>query len=282
MPPAERKLSPIQSRLNEIIFGWETPAGKLFDVVLLLIILMSILFVMLESVDSYNVKYATEFRVAEWVITVFFTIEYVLRIYCSPKPKRYAKSFYGVVDFISILPAYISLFVTGTHFLAIIRSLRLLRAFKIFELSRYTSQGFMLIIALKQSFAKITVFLVFILIFTSIIGAVMYVVEGQIPDSGFDSIPRSVYWAIVTLTTVGYGDIAPISAFGQFLAAIVMILGYSVIAVPTGIVSAEMVQQAKSNKEHPKSRRCKFCNAKGHYPKAKYCYRCSEELSSDQ
>jgi len=276
--PSERKLSPTQSKLNEIIFGWETPAGKLFDVVLLIIILISIVFVMLESVSSYNDKFSTLFKIAEWAITIFFTIEYGLRLYCSPRPKKYAKSFYGIVDFISILPAYLSLVLTGTHFLAIIRSLRLLRAFKIFELSRYTSQGFMLIIALRDSLAKITVFLVFILIFTSIIGAVMYVVEGEIPGSGFDSIPRSVYWAIVTLTTVGYGDIAPVSAFGQFLAAIVMILGYSVIAVPTGIVSAEMVTNAKKNPQKVDRKRCKYCNSKGHYPKAKYCYRCSEEL----
>ena len=277
-PPADRKLSPLQAKLNEIIFGWSTPAGKLFDIVLLIIILISILFVMLESVSSYNARFSTHFKIAEWIITIFFTVEYGLRLYCSPRPKKYAKSFYGIVDFISILPAYLSLVLTGTHFLAIIRSLRLLRAFKIFELSRYTSQGFLLLIALRDSIEKITVFLVFILIFTSIIGAVMYVVEGEIPGSGFDSIPRSVYWAIETLSTVGYGDIAPVSAFGQFLAAIVMILGYSVIAVPTGIVSAEIIQGAKKNGQKDERKRCKFCNAKGHYAKAKFCYRCSEEL----
>lgn len=276
--PAERKLSPTQSRLNKIIFGWETPAGKLFDVVLLIIILLSIVFVMLESVSSYNERFSTQFKIAEWAITIFFTIEYILRLYCAPRPKKYAKSFYGIVDFISILPAYLSLVLTGTHFLAIIRSLRLLRAFKIFEMSRYTSEGFMLIEALKKSAEKIIVFLVFVLIFTSIIGAVMYVIEGEIPDSGFDSIPRSVYWAIETLSTVGYGDIAPVSALGQFLAAIVMILGYSIIAVPTGIVSAEMVQSAKNKQEKVERKRCRYCAAKGHYPKAKFCYRCSEEL----
>lgn len=276
----KRLLTPLQKKLNEIIFGWSTPMGKLFDVVLLIIILLSIVFVMLESVASYNDKYKEAFKIAEWIITIFFTIEYALRLYCSPRPKKYASSFYGIVDFISILPAYLSLVLTGTHFLAIIRSLRLLRAFKIFELSRYTSQGFMLIIALKKSFAKIIVFLVFILIFTSIIGAIMYVIEGELPDSGFDSIPRSVYWAIVTLTTVGYGDIAPISALGQFLAALVMILGYSVIAVPTGIVSAEMVKEAGYSMGKTEKRRCKYCSAKGHYAKADFCFRCGEELSS--
>ncbi len=276
--PKDRKLSPLQTKLNEIIFGWETPSGKLFDVILLIFILFSILDVMLESVPSYSAKYKDLFVTTEWVITIFFTIEYGLRLYCSPRPKKYATSFFGVVDFLSILPAYLSLILTGTHFLAIIRSLRLLRAFKIFELSRYTSQGFMLIIALKNSFDKIIVFLVFILIFTSIIGAVMYVIEGEIPGSGFDSIPRSVYWAIVTLTTVGYGDIAPVSALGQFLAAIVMILGYSIIAVPTGIVSAEMIQTAQAEKADNNSRQCKYCSIKGHTSKADYCYRCGEEL----
>jgi len=170
-----RELTPFQEKLNTIIFGWDTPNGKLFDVILLIIILISIVVVMLESVPRYAEQYAEQLYIIEWVITIFFTIEYAARLYCAYQPKKYAKSFFGVVDFISILPSYIALVVTQTHFLTIFRSLRLLRAFKIFELSRYTSQGFMLIVALKKSFAKIIVFLVFVLIFTSIIGAVMYV-----------------------------------------------------------------------------------------------------------
>lgn len=274
-----RELTPFQEKLNTIIFGWETPNGKLFDVVLLVIILISIGVVMLESVPSYAEKYERQLYIIEWVITIFFTVEYAARLYCAYQPKKYAKSFFGIVDFISILPSYIALFLTSVHFLTIVRSLRLLRAFKIFELSRYTSQGFLLIVALKKSIAKIIVFLVFILIFTSIIGAVMYVIEGDIPGTRFDSIPRSQWWAIVTLTTVGYGDIVPTTALGQFFSAVVMILGYSIIAVPTGIVSAEMMQAAHNKDDRPKRiRQCKYCLARGHVPKSAFCYRCGEEL----
>lgn len=267
----------LKNDLYEIIFGWETPRGKLFDIILLILIVLSIILVMLESVPAYDEKYHSLFRISEWVITVLFTLEYGLRLYCSPRPKNYATSFFGVVDFISILPSYLSLFLVNTHFLSIIRSLRLLRAFRIFEMTRYTSQGFYIMVALRKSFAKIIVFLVFVLIFTSIIGAVMFVIEGSEPNTGFDNIPRSLYWAITTLSTVGYGDISPITPIGQTLAAIVMILGYSVIAVPTGILSAEMVKQGKE----PKQRKiivCKNCENTAHLKDAAYCKDCGEKL----
>ncbi|MBT8219820.1 MAG: ion transporter [Bacteroidia bacterium] len=268
----------LKNDLFEIIFGWETPRGKLFDILLLILIVLSIILVMLESVPALDEKYHTFFVISEWVITVLFTIEYALRLYCSPRPKNYATSFFGVVDFVSILPSYLSLFLVNTQALSIVRSLRLMRAFRIFQMTRYTSQGFYLLVALKNSFAKIIVFLVFVLIFTSIIGAIMYVVEGSEPDTGFDSIPRSLYWAITTLSTVGYGDIAPSTALGQTLAAIVMILGYSVIAVPTGILSAEMVKGKKGPPSVKEIIVCPNCESSKHFKHATFCQDCGHLL----
>lgn len=263
-----------KDRLHEIIYEADTPAGKLFDVVLLILILTSIVFVMLETIPSFNNKYANFFNIAEWVITILFTIEYFLRIISIKKPTQYIFSFYGVIDFLSTIPKYISLFFLGTHALVALRALRLLRVFRILKLVRYVSESNNLLRALNASKAKILVFLSFVVILCIILGTVMYLIEGN-QDSGFTSIPRSVYWAIVTLTTVGYGDIAPATPFGQFIASLIMILGYGIIAIPTGIVGAEIATQ-KSAPTNTQS--CTYCSAEGHKDNADFCYDCGHEL----
>ena len=228
----------VKEKLYHIIFESDTPAGKAFDVALLVAILLSILVVTLESVRWIMTDYTEIIKGAEWFFTAIFTIEYALRIYCAPHRMRYVRSFYGLIDFVSILPTYMSLFVAGTQYAMIIRSLRLLRVFRVLKLTHFLGEAEVLRKALHQSMAKIIVFIGVVLTLVFIVGALMYLIEG--PKNGFTSIPTSVYWAVVTLTTVGYGDIAPQTVAGQTLATIVMILGYGIIAVPTGIVSAEM------------------------------------------
>ncbi len=264
-----------KERLRTIIFEADTPTGKFFDVALLLCIVLSILAVMLESVAELQQLYSTYFLVAEWIFTIFFTIEYILRLICVYRPIRYATSFFGVVDLLSILPTYFSLLFPLSRSLMAVRALRLIRVFRIFKLGGFLKEGSMIIDALKKSHTKITVFLTFITLMVIVLGSVMYLVEGT-ADSGFTSIPRSVYWAIVTLTTVGYGDIAPVTALGQFIAAIIMIMGYGVLAVPTGIVSAEMVKQVKQ--DQLSTRVCKACMMEGHDADASFCKYCGEEL----
>ncbi len=272
----EKQTSPNnwKTRLHEIIYEADTPAGKLFDVVLLILILTSIVFVMLETITSFNNKYANFFNIAEWVITILFTVEYFLRIISIKKPTQYIFSFYGVIDFLSTIPKYMSLFFLGTHALVALRALRLLRVFRILKLGRYVSESNNLMRALNASKAKILVFLSFVVILCIILGTVMYLIEGN-QDSGFTSIPKSVYWAIVTLTTVGYGDIAPVTPFGQFIASLIMILGYGIIAIPTGIVGAEIATQ-KSAPTNTQS--CKSCSAEGHKDSADFCYECGHKL----
>lgn len=233
-----------REKVHEIIYEADTPAGKLFDVLLLIVILISILLVMLESVENIESKYAVFLNISEWVITILFTLEYILRIISVKKPKTYIFSFYGIIDLLSTIPKYLSLFVLGTHSLVAIRALRLLRVFRILKLTRFIGESANFGKALKRSRAKIAVFLSFVIVLCIILGTVMYLVESE-QDSGFTSIPRSVYWAIVTLTTVGYGDIAPITALGQFIASLIMILGYGIIAVPTGIVTSEMTKSER-------------------------------------
>lgn len=275
-----RELNPLQLKINKVIFGWDTTAGKRFDIILIIIILVSILFVMLETVPFYETNYKSFFRSAEWVITVFFTFEYILRLYCSKQPFRYMFSFYGLVDFVSILPAYLSLYFVDSHELAIIRSLRLLRGFKIFEMSKYTSEGVLLLISMRKSFPRITVFLAFILILTSILGSILYVIEGRMEDTGFTSIPNSMYWAIATLSTVGYGDITPVTAAGKFIASMIMILGYAVIAVPTGIVAADAVSRGRgASDDQEKDEFCQECGIDGHKLGAEFCYQCGANLN---
>jgi len=275
----ELNFSPKRERLHEIIFEADTKLGKWFDEALLVMIIMSVIVVMLETVDSYNAKYHTLFVFLEWVFTIFFTIEYFTRLYVVYNPKKYATSFYGVVDLLSILPTYISLFLGGTQSLMIIRALRLLRVFRIFKLGSYLSQGRVLSEALKASKGKIIVFLFAVFIMVCIFGSIMYLVESNGHNEQFDNIPRSIYWAIVTLTTVGYGDISPSTPLGQFIAAIVMILGYAVIAVPTGIVSSEIMKS--SDDDEVSTQACKYCMEEDHNISAVFCHQCGKELNVD-
>ncbi|NQY05924.1 MAG: ion transporter [Flavobacteriaceae bacterium] len=264
-------------KLHEVIYEADTSAGKWFDIILLFLILASIVVVMLESVSYIDKEYHAELDIAEWIITILFTFEYIARIVVIKKPSEYIFSFYGLVDFFSTIPKYLSLFLIGTHALVALRALRLLRVFRILKLARFIGEGNQLANALKASKAKILVFLMAIFMLCIILGTVMYMIEGG-SGSGFTSIPRSVYWAIVTLTTVGYGDIAPVTALGQFIASIIMILGYAVIAVPTGIVSAEMTKK-KEKKVHLNTRSCPNCAAEYHRDDAQFCYECGTQLN---
>ena len=269
-----RKTINWRDKLHEIIYEADTPAGKLFDVVLLIAILASIVLVMLESVETIHVKYDSLLDISEWVITLLFSVEYLARIVSIKKPSKYIFSFYGIIDLLSTLPKYLAIFFTGTHSLVALRALRLLRVFRILKLARYIGESNNFIKALKASRAKISVFLFFVLILCIILGTVMYLIEGG--ENGFTSIPRSVYWAIVTLTTVGYGDIAPHTPFGQFIASIIMILGYGIIAVPTGIVSAEMSKTAAIDTN---TQSCPNCLNEGHKDNAEFCYHCGTKLN---
>jgi len=266
----------IRKRLFIIIFGTDTPAGKAFDVGLLIAIILSILAVMLESVPSLESNYGYIFRIVEWVLTVAFTLEYLIRIYITDRKTKYIFSFYGLIDLLSLLPTYLSLVLTGTQYLLVIRALRLLRVFRILKLGRFVGEGEQLGKALKASRHKIVVFMGSVVTIVIIMGTIMYLVEGG--ENGFTSIPRSVYWAIVTLTTVGYGDIAPQSILGQTIASLVMILGYAIIAVPTGIVTVEL-QKAKEGLV-PKQYACPTCGEVGHDDDANYCKFCGETLKN--
>jgi voltage-gated potassium channel len=268
------KLNP-RERWYEIIFEADTKEGRLFNVVLLVCILASIGIIILESVAGIREDYGSILRALEWVFTIIFTIEYFARIWTLNKKKKYIFSFFGIIDLLSILPSYLALFISGTQSLMVIRSLRLLRIFRIFKLSRYVGEGQNLARALKASQHKITVFLVFILTSVVIAGTIMYLVEG--PEHGFTSIPVSIYWAIVTMTTVGYGDIAPETPLGQTIASIIMIMGYGIIAVPTGIVSAEMVSLKKSEIT---TQVCPHCFKEGHDADARFCKHCGGVLNS--
>ena len=267
-----------KTKLHEIIYEADTPAGKLFDVILLIAIVVSILLVMLESVSSFDAKYHTFLNVSEWVITILFSIEYILRVITVKKPLKYITSFYGVIDLLSTIPKYLSIIFVGGHHLAALRALRLLRVFRILKLARYLGASNSLIQALKASRVKISVFLFAVVILSIILGTIMYMVEGE--ENGFTNIPKSVYWCIVTLTTVGYGDIAPQTPFGQFIASIVMVLGYGIIAVPTGIVTAEMTKN-KSSEIQTNTQCCVNCLAEKHQNGAEFCHKCGCKLHHD-
>jgi voltage-gated potassium channel len=262
----------LRARVAEIVFGHDTWAGKAFDVALILAIIGSVSVVMLETVASVREAHLPALRAAEWGFTILFTVEYAVRLWCSPNPLRYARSFFGVVDLISILPTYLSLFAYGAQALLTVRSLRLIRIFRVLKLGQYTSEASHLGHALSRSRQKITVFLAVVLTLVLVLGSLMYLVEG--PENGFTSIPRAVYWAIVTLTTVGYGDITPHTVGGQLLASLVMILGYGIIAVPTGIVTVELGRSAAA----VRTRDCARCALAGHDADARYCKRCGEPL----
>lgn len=261
-----------REQLHEIIFESDTRAGRVFDEALIVAIFLSVLTVLLESVNSIRAAYGPSLRLIEWFFTILFTIEFILRLVAVRNPFRYARSFFGIVDLISILPTYLSLFIGGVHVLLVVRVLRLLRLFRIFKMVHYVKEANVLLTAIRASMPKITVFLGTILSITVIVGAMMHMIEG--PASGFDSIPRSMYWAIVTLTTVGYGDIAPITVPGQMVASLLMIMGYGVIAVPTGIVSVELARATRTMD----ARACPSCGSTGHDVDAAHCKYCGERL----
>lgn len=259
--------SSLKQRLYIIIFRADTPAGKNFDMLLLGLIVASILLVFLESVAEIRLIYGRFIHLLEWLFTGLFTIEYLLRIFSSRKPWRYILSFYGLIDLIAILPSFLSLFFPGGQYLIVVRAIRLLRVFRIMKLTRFMNEGNVLGNALKASSHKIIVFLTCVLTLVTIIGTLMYIIEGE--DTGFTNIPVSIYWAIVTVTTVGYGDISPQSPLGQLLASVLMVIGYGIIAVPNGIVSVEMARATEEAK-----RRCPNCLRALHSPTDRYCSHC--------
>jgi voltage-gated potassium channel len=260
-------------RLNDIIFGAESKAGKSFDVLLIIAILLSVTAVMLESINYISITFGGALYIIEWMFTVAFTIEYVLRILCVRQPLKYVFSFYGLIDLLSIIPTYLSLFVPGANSLLVIRIFRILRLFRILKLFAYIKEAEQLAEAMKSGRRKIIVFLYFVCTVVVVFGCVMYLIEGS--DNGFTSIPRSIYWAIVTMTTVGYGDLTPNTAFGQFIASIMMIIGYAVIAVPTGIYTAELSQVIT---KHRDTRGCIGCGKNSHESNSSHCRFCGEEL----
>lgn len=265
-----------KERLHEIIYEADTKEGKLFDIILLIAIIASVVLVMLESIQSIDSKYHDLLNIGEWIITILFTIEYILRIISIKKPLGYIFSFYGIIDLLSTIPKYLSFIIVGSQNLIALRALRLLRVFRILKLTRYIGASNRLIIALNASRTKIAVFLFFIVILCTILGTIMYIVEGQ--ENGFTNIPKSIYWAIVTLTTVGFGDITPQTPLGQLIASVIMILGYAIIAIPTGIVSSEMT---KSNQELQENTQvCPNCSKDYHKEKAKFCFHCGSLLNS--
>ncbi len=263
-----------RAKLHEVIFEADTPLGKQFDLILLVAIVLSVLAVMLESVGSIRAKWGQELLYAEWIFTGLFTIEYIARLISVRKPMKYAISFFGLVDLLSILPTFISLFVAGTGSLMVVRILRLLRIFRVLKLIAFLNEARVLAEALRASRRKILVFLMTVVSLVVILGTFMYIIEDE--AAGFTSIPRSIYWAVVTLTTVGYGDIAPETPFGQFLASIIMILGYSILAVPTGIVGNEL---AKAESHQANTQSCPSCSKEGHSNDAIFCKYCGEKLN---
>jgi len=274
MTTEERPLAPWQWRLHEIIFEADTRAGRVFDLLLIWCILLSILVIFLESVPEIRADYPRALKQAEWFFTIIFTIEYGLRLISVGKPWRYARSFFGIVDLMAILPSYISLFFPGAQSLMVVRALRFLRIFRVLKLSRYLDASRLLALAIWETRQKIIVFVIAVVTLVMIVGACMYLIEGE--EHGFDSVPRGMYWAIVTLTTVGYGDISPQTPLGQLFASIVMICGYGIIAVPTGIVTVAI---AHASEHQPVSTQaCPQCAAEGHDVDAVYCKYCAAKL----
>jgi len=263
-------------KLHEIIYEADTPNGKTFDIILIFAIIASIILVMLESVESFDKEYHNFLNISEWVITILFTIEYIARIISIKNPRKYIFSFYGIIDLLATIPKYLSLIFIGTHALVALRALRLLRIFRILKLTRYLGASITLAVALRASRIKIAVFLFVVLLLTVILGTIMYLIEG--PQNGFTSIPYSMYWAIVTLTTVGYGDISPHTPLGQFIASIVMILGYGIIAIPTGIVTSEITRK---DTIHTNTLHCKYCGTDKHIDNATFCNKCGKILHDE-
>ncbi len=263
----------LREKIRRIVFEAETPAGRLFDIVLLWLILLSVASVMLESVAPFQARYGAWLRAAEWGFTILFTLEYITRLAVVHQPAKYARSFFGLVDLISCLPTYLSLLLPGAQTLLVVRVLRMLRVFRVLKMVRHVSGAELILQAMVASRAKITVFFFSLLTFVIIAGTVMYLVEKEEP--GFDSIPSSVYWAIVTITTVGFGDITPSTPLGKIIASLCMLSGYAIIAVPTGIISSQMMKMERGD---PTTDACPACGAHGHLADAHYCRRCGEKL----
>lgn len=268
-------LSPLQRKIHDIIFEADTFCGKAFDVGLLICILLSVTITMIDSMECYHTAYSYYLNIAEWVFTALFTIEYFLRLYCVAKPIHYAISFFGIIDLISILPNYVNLFVPGVQFLSIIRILRFFRVFRLFKLVHFTNEIDTMLDSLRRSVKRISVFIFFVFIIVICIGSVMYVIEDG--KNGFTSIPVSMYWAVVTLTTVGYGDISPKTPLGQAFSFFIMLLGYGIIAIPTGIVTSEMIIPKKT----VTTQCCPFCCKEGHDADAKFCKYCGKPLEDE-
>ncbi len=262
-----------RARWFHIIFGHQTVAGRRFDILLIWLIAASVGVAVLDSVPAVHAAYAPGFYLAEWFFTLVFSAEYVARLLVVSKPVRYARSFYGVIDLLAVLPTWLSLFFPGAQYLLVVRILRILRVFRILKLTRYVSEAGQLLGALQRSSRKIFVFLFAILTVVTIFGALMYVVEG--PQHGFTSIPTGIYWAIVTVATVGFGDISPVTPLGRFLASVLILIGYGIIAVPTGIYTAEMVQGLRAQRD---ARRCDACGTAGHDLDARHCRHCGAAL----
>ena len=271
MTSTEEKHPTLRERMWRVIFLADTRAGRAFDIALIVAILISVVVVMLDSVDSMHARWGRTFYIAEWILTGMFTLEYVARLYCAKSPWRYARSFFGIVDLLAIVPTYLIALFPTARYLTVIRVLRILRAFRVLKLAAHVREADVLMRSLVASRRKITVFLFAVFALTVILGSVMFLIEGR--DHGIDNIPRGVYWAVVTLTTVGYGDIAPETPLGRFVASIVMVLGYGIIAVPTGIVTAELTAAT-----HRDQRACTNCNERGHVESALYCRACGAEL----
>ncbi len=271
----DRSLHPLREKLWRIIFRADTPAGRAFDIALLVLISASVLVVMLESVEPLRLVHGRLFLTLEWIFTLLFTVEYIVRIAIVRTKRRYVLSFFGIVDLLSILPTFLALILVGSQYLMVIRVLRLLRMFRVLKMARHFGQANVLLNALRASSPKIAVFLFAILTLVTIEGTLMYLIEG-VHNPGFSSIPQSVYWGIVTITTVGYGDVAPLTVIGKVLASFIMLTGFSIIAVPTGIVSAELGRNLRQ--VNMDRRQCPDCGWTGHDPAANFCKHCGQKL----
>ncbi|GAA0784544.1 MULTISPECIES: ion transporter [Pseudomonadati] len=267
--------SPLKQRLRSIIFGTDTPEGKAFDIALLVSIVASILLICLDTIDSLHNNYGELFLIGEWMFTIIFTLEYVLRLYCSQNRFHYARSFFGVVDLLSIIPTYLALIFPAANFALAIRVLRLFRVFRVLKLLRFLADGNLLLKAMLQSSRKVFMFFFSVSLIILVLSVVMYVIEG--PNNGFSSIPKSMYWTIVTITTVGYGDITPQTPLGQAIAALTMLIGYSIIAIPTGILTAEISHEMVKVRD---LRKCSNCGKKGHDNDAQFCNHCGSDLET--